>query len=154
MKGFTLKLFGIMMALVVMGISGLVIDNSIIPVHIGLVDGKFAEMPHKDNAVSSQTKDESKFVDPLPVIESIENSKAILMNIIETYGTAEIVVSDHNYIHVVFTTDKMKYKDDVEFYFDESENVIHYRSESRIGYSDMGLNRKRYEEIRALYLNN
>jgi len=154
MKTFRMKVFIIMIALLIMVISALVIDNAIIPGHIGLVDGKFSEMPNKDNAVSSQTKNKSKFVDPLPVLENIENSKAILMKIIETYGNGKVVVNNHNYIHVVFTTDKMKYHDDVEFYFDESENVIHYRSESRIGSSDLGLNRKRYEEISKLYLNN
>jgi uncharacterized protein (DUF1499 family) len=43
----------------------------------------------------------------------------------------------------------MGYVDDVEFYLDEGANVIHVRSASRLGKSDLGVNRQRVEEIRA-----
>jgi uncharacterized protein (DUF1499 family) len=38
----------------------------------------------------------------------------------------------------------------VEFYFDEEKNLIHVRSASRLGKSDLGVNRARIEKIRAL----
>ena len=34
---------------------------------------------------------------------------------------------------------------------DNKTKVIHFRSASRIGYSDMGVNRKRMERIRGLF---
>jgi uncharacterized protein (DUF1499 family) len=37
----------------------------------------------------------------------------------------------------------------VEFWFDENAKVIHVRSASRIGHSDLGVNRERVDEIRA-----
>ena len=43
----------------------------------------------------------------------------------------------------------MGFVDDVEFFLDENANVIHVRSASRLGNSDLGTNRKRVEAIRA-----
>jgi uncharacterized protein (DUF1499 family) len=45
----------------------------------------------------------------------------------------------------------MRYRDDVEFWLDTESQQVHYRSSSRAGYSDMGLNRKRYNKIAELY---
>jgi len=42
----------------------------------------------------------------------------------------------------------MRFVDDVEFYFDEKEKMVHIRSASRLGKGDMGVNRKRMELIR------
>jgi uncharacterized protein (DUF1499 family) len=42
----------------------------------------------------------------------------------------------------------MGFVDDVEFYLDETSQVIHVRSASRLGQSDLGVNRQRIEAIR------
>jgi uncharacterized protein (DUF1499 family) len=42
----------------------------------------------------------------------------------------------------------MRFVDDVEFLLDEGKSVIHVRSASRVGHSDLGVNRKRIEAIR------
>lgn len=54
-----------------------------------------------------------------------------------------IVEESENYLRVEFTTAIMRYVDDVEFLIDDSAGVVHFRSASRVGYSDMGANRKR-----------
>lgn len=46
-------------------------------------------------------------------------------------------------------TTAMGFVDDVEFYLDEDTKVIHVRSASRLGQSDLGVNRKRIETIRT-----
>ena len=40
--------------------------------------------------------------------------------------------------------------DDVEILFDDASKIIHFRSASRVGYSDFGVNRRRMEEVRSL----
>ena len=40
-----------------------------------------------------------------------------------------------------------RFVDDVEFYFDTAKKHVHMRSASRIDYSDLGVNRRRIEEI-------
>ena len=44
----------------------------------------------------------------------------------------------------------MGYVDDVEFLYDELENISHVRSASRVGYTDLGANRRRVEKIRSI----
>ena len=58
---------------------------------------------------------------------------------------AVIEQQESDYLYAVFTSPLMRFKDDVEVYIDESSNLVHFRSASRVGYSDLGVNRKRYE---------
>jgi uncharacterized protein (DUF1499 family) len=140
----------------VVGVMGVVViymlvKNNIVPKNIGVENGKLAKMPNKPNAVSSQTDEEDKKVEALEFKVNLEDSKEKLLKSIQDYGNAKIIKNEKNYIYVIFTTGKMKYHDDVEFYFDESTKLIHFRSASRIGYSDMGLNRERYNKLREFY---
>jgi uncharacterized protein (DUF1499 family) len=138
-------------ALVIVVLSLGVIKNNKTPNGLGVNNGKLAEISKKPNNVSSQTNEKEKYVEPLNFIDDLAKSKVKIINILNEYPGAKIIKNENNYIYAVFTTGTMKYKDDVEFYFDENSNVIHYRSSSRIGYSDMGLNRKRYNIIAQKY---
>jgi uncharacterized protein (DUF1499 family) len=129
------------------------IKNNTMPRNLGVNNGKLAKMPSSPNAVSSQAKNEEKQVAPLSYIEDKSKSKLKIESIIGEYQSAEIITNTENYIHVVFSTSKMRFKDDVEFYFDDENKVVHYRSASRIGYSDMGMNRARYDEVADNYGN-
>ena len=62
-----------------------------------------------------------------------------------------IIIQNRDYWHVEFTSRWLRFIDDVEFYFVESEPLIHLRSASRLGYSDFGANRKRVEKIRTRF---
>jgi uncharacterized protein (DUF1499 family) len=61
---------------------------------------------------------------------------------------AKIVKKEPGYLYAQFTTRLMKYVDDAEFWFDPAAGVIQVRSASRLGSSDLGVNRKRIEFIR------
>jgi uncharacterized protein (DUF1499 family) len=138
-------------ALVIVVLSLGVIKNNKTPNGLGANNGNLAELSKKPNNVSSQTDDKEKYVEPLNFIDDLTNSKSKVIGILDEYPGAKIIKNEDNYIYAIFTTGTMKYKDDVEFYFDENSNVIHYRSASRIGYSDMGLNRERYNAIAQKY---
>jgi uncharacterized protein (DUF1499 family) len=129
----------------------MLVKNNSMPENLGINNGKLAKLSNKPNAVSSQTDDRDKRVDALKLKGNLENSKKEIYKTIENYGNATIVRNEKNYLYVVFTTGKMKYHDDVEFYFDESEELIHFRSSSRVGYSDLGLNRERYKKLKEFY---
>ena len=51
-------------------------------------------------------------------------------------------------LYAEFTSQWMGFVDDVEFYLPDSPGVIHVRSASRLGESDLGVNRQRIEAIR------
>ena len=127
------------------------IKNNITPKNMGVRDGKLAKMPNSPNAVSSQTDIENKKVEPLKFSGDLEATRSKIIKIVNNYEGTDIIINEKNYIYAVFTTGGMKFKDDVEFYFDEDSKLIHFRSASRVGYSDMGLNKKRFNEIQKYY---
>ncbi|WP_198135870.1 DUF1499 domain-containing protein [Pontibacillus chungwhensis] len=118
---------------------------------LGVQDGKLAACPSSPNCVSTQAEDASKKMEPLPFKQTREETKAKLKTILEEYGRVSIEEEREDYIHATFKTKILRFTDDVEFYLDESAKVVHFRSASRIGYSDLGKNRSRMEEIRELY---
>jgi uncharacterized protein (DUF1499 family) len=76
------------------------------------------------------------------------------LHILKSEKLARILTVQANYIHAEFTSAVFKFVDDVEFYFlvkDVNTTIIHIRSASRVGYSDLGANRKRIEKIRAKF---
>ena len=125
--------------------------NNVAPSQLGVYDGQFAPVPSSPNGVSSQTAEVDKKVEPLAFQGTFQESKSKLVKIISNYPGAAIITNEDHYIHSIFTTSTMKFKDDVEFYFDDKAQVVHFRSASRVGYSDMGMNRKRYEDIKSRY---
>ncbi len=127
------------------------VKNSNIPSGLGLNSGKLAPMPTSPNAVSSQTADEEKRVAPFPFKGDVQETKEAIKQALLAYENIEIQTEDQNYIHAISTTKTMKYHDDLEFYFDEQAGLVHFRSASRVGYSDMGLNRERYSRLKSLY---
>lgn len=129
----------------------MVVRNNLTPKNLGVNNGKLSKMPNKPNGVSSQTDEKDKKVEALKFKANLESSKEQIIKTIENYGNAKVIKNENNYIYAVFATGKMKYHDDVEFYFDDSEKLIQFRSASRIGYSDMGLNRERYNKLREFY---
>ena len=62
-----------------------------------------------------------------------------------------IVTRDERYLHAEFRTPWLGFIDDIEFLVDTTRGVIHGRSASRRGYSDLGTNRARVEAIRAAF---
>jgi uncharacterized protein (DUF1499 family) len=126
------------------------IENNKVPV-LGVNQGKFTPVSKKPNNVSTQTDIVSKQVETLNFKDSELSTMNALKKAVEEYGGGCIETETENYLYVIFKTPLMKYCDDVEFWLDTSNNVVHFRSSSRAGYSDMGLNRTRYKKIAKLY---
>lgn len=104
--------------------------------------------PDSPNCVSTQAKDEKHRMDPIVYTGPMEQAKQRLFTVITSMKRARITEDRGEYIHAVFTSLIFRFKDDVEFVFDDQNKLIHFRSASRVGYSDLGVNRKRMEEIR------
>lgn len=123
------------------------------PVNIGHKNGILSSCPSTPNCVSTQSKEVSQYIKPLSYKSSKEVAYQKLIEIINSFERTQIITKDDNYIHAIFISKIMRYVDDVEFYFDEKNNIIHFRSASRVGYSDLGVNRTRMEMIRKLFSN-
>jgi len=61
----------------------------------------------------------------------------------------KLIEDDDTYLHYECTSLLLRFVDDVEFVFDDEAKLIHFRSASRIGYGDLGVNRRRMEHIRS-----
>ncbi|CAA0081030.1 Uncharacterised protein [Zhongshania aliphaticivorans] len=144
---FLLIVFGVLAFAFIVRVT---IQNSQVP-ELGVKDGKLTEISSKPNNVSTQTDDPDKKVATLPFKSSKKSTMTALKQAVASYGNGKIEAEDADYLYVVFTTSLMHYHDDVEFWLDEKAQRVHYRSSSRAGYSDMGLNRQRYNDIAALY---
>jgi uncharacterized protein (DUF1499 family) len=108
--------------------------------------------PKSPNCVSSLSEDESHYVKPLAYEGTAEKAKKKLIGVISSMKRSEIVAAEDNYLHATFVSFLFRFVDDVEFYFDNDRRIIHLRSASRTGYSDLGINRKRVEEIRKRFM--
>ena len=118
---------------------------------IGIVNGKLHSCPKSPNCVSTQAIDEKQKMEPINYSGDIEDAKAKIISIINSLKRSKIITNEENYIHIEFRTATFRFVDDVEFLFDDKEKIIHFRSRARMGYSDMGVNRKRMEEITKLF---
>ncbi len=119
------------------------------PTNIGVKSGKLAPCPNSPNCVRSQSQDVEHKIEPLTYKSSPQQAMANLKTVIENMERTKIIAENDNYLYAEFSTKLMGYVDDVEFYLDQSANIIHVRSASRLGKSDLGVNRKRVETIRA-----
>jgi len=120
------------------------------PANIGIHNDRLADCPSKPNCVSSQAAEEDHAVAPLRYQGEKKAAFKRLKKIVDSLERSTIVAESDNYLHIEFKSAIMGFVDDVEFYFPK-EKVIHVRSASRLGYSDLGVNRKRVEQIRKLF---
>lgn len=106
------------------------------------------------NCVSTthDPEDARRYIEPFSFegdpAEALQRLKAIVQQMPRT----EIVEQDDHYLHVTFTTLILRFTDDVEFLVEPEGNRIHFRSASRVGKSDLGVNRKRMEQIRTAWV--
>ena len=120
---------------------------------IGILNGKFHPCPKSPNCVSTHATDDKQKMNPIKFSGSLNEAKDKIIDIISSLKRSKIITNKENYIHAEFRTATFKFVDDVEFLFDDSEKIIHFRSRARLGYSDMGVNRKRMETIGNMYGN-
>ena len=121
------------------------------PDNLGLKNNLLLSCPKSPNCVLSQASGPKHQIHPIHYTSSVEIAKEKLIKVIQSIDGTRIITQDEVYWHVEFTTRWLRFIDDVEFYFPESEALIHLRSASRSGYWDLGVNRKRVEKIRSRF---
>ena len=103
----------------------------------------------KPNCVSTQDKRAEYNLTPFTLTNSA-NIDAIEQIALELPG-AKTAVKEGNYIRVECTSKIMRFVDDLELKVEGDQLIV--RSDSRVGYSDFGVNRKRAEQLRSLLMN-
>ena len=120
------------------------------PPGLGPVNGALAPIDAaKPNSVSSLTTSESHRIAPIAAGTDPVATFSRLRDIVAAHAGATIVESRPYYLYAEFSTPILRFVDDVEFLLDPSARHIHVRSVSRLGHSDLGVNRARIESLRA-----
>ena len=129
------------------------------PADLGVRDGKLKRLSTTPNCVSSQadlwpgdTQQTYARIAPLALVGSGPQTMAKLKALVQAQPSAAVVQAEGDYLYATFTTPLMKYTDDVEFWFDPAAQAVQVRSASRLGRKDLGANRARVENLRALLL--
>jgi len=118
------------------------------PNNLGVQDEKLAPCPSSPNCVSSQTDSEQHSIEPLP-FESGFQAKEAIVNAVSSMPRTVIIEETNDYVYAESTSLIFRFVDDVEVWIDRENNLIHFRSASRTGYSDMGVNRSRIEKLKS-----
>ena len=119
---------------------------------LGLENGQLQPCPSSPNCVCSQVEDKAHFVEPIRVTASAAEATTKLLQVLKQTKRVSAPETKDNYIRAEFTSRLFRFVDDVEFLIiqvEPKETLIHVRSASRVGYSDLGVNRKRVEELRC-----
>jgi uncharacterized protein (DUF1499 family) len=146
----------VVLALLAVAVGQLGFLQGTAPADLGVRDGRLKPPSATENSVTSQAAlypdHPQRFyaaVAPLPVKGDGPATMARIKAIVEGMAGAKVVKSAPDYLYAQFTTQWMKFVDDVEFWFDPANNVVQVRSASRLGRKDMGVNRKRIDAVRA-----
>jgi len=115
-----------------------------------LVNGKLRACPGTPNCVNSESTNPMRNIAPLAFSDSSEQAWAALKLVVREQG-GTVHDESNDYLWSTFTVPLFGFIDDVEFRLSTIEGVIHVRSASRLGISDLGVNRGRVEQLRTAF---
>lgn len=112
------------------------------PATLGMTDGRLGTCPDSPNCVSSfETRDSHR-------IAPLQATLGQVRTAVSAMPGARIIEERELYLYAEFTSRLMGFVDDVEFLAEPAAGLVHVRSASRLGHSDLGVNRKRIEDLR------
>lgn len=118
------------------------------PANLGLQDDRLSPCPPSPNCILSQDSDPAHSIAPLAYHSDRSRAYDNLLKVLSVVPRTRIVTQTDNYIRVEFESRLLGFVDDGEFYFPAEDSIIQVRSASRLGESDLGVNRTRMEQIR------
>jgi uncharacterized protein (DUF1499 family) len=121
------------------------------PTNLGVTNGRLADCPSSPNCVSTQADDAEHRMQPISFTGSADEAMKRIKDMVAEMPRTKIVIMEGNYLLAEFRSAFFRFVDDVEFLIDPEEQVIHFRSASRVGHSDFGVNRDRMEQIRKAF---
>lgn len=116
--------------------------------NLGISSGALSPCPPSPNCAVSQNADAAHSIAPLTYHTDLDKAREVLLQVLSVTPRTKLVEQTSNYIKAESKSRIFGFVDDVEFYFPSNEKVIHVRSASRVGESDLGVNRRRIEQIR------
>lgn len=120
----------------------------------GLIENQLSRCPGTPNCVCSEYSDDvDHYIEPVreAVREPVRGHNALtsdsIVKTLEQLG-GEVQTQTADYVSAIFVSELFGFVDDVELRIDHENAVIHLRSASRVGRSDLGTNLQRVEKIK------
>ena len=109
--------------------------------------GTLAPCPRSPNCVTSLSADPPHAVEPILFEGAPDAAWERLRSVVASLPEARPTDEAPGFLHVEFRSRLFGFVDDVEFLLDAPNHRIDVRSASRVGWSDGGANRRRFEAI-------
>jgi uncharacterized protein (DUF1499 family) len=118
----------------------------------GLQNGQLTPCPTSPNCVNSENSEDSEH-QITAINYQNKDMDEIFQLLQQTVAISGGKITEHknHYIAAIYHSRLFHFVDDVEFRIDPQQQLIHIRSASRQGHSDLGANRKRVEKIKQLF---
>jgi uncharacterized protein (DUF1499 family) len=118
------------------------------PDDLGVREGKLADCPHSPNCVCSDASGDAHRVEPFGIDAPAETAWKAVREAVAALPRTLVVTDTGEYLHAECASALLGFVDDLELHLRPVEGVIAVRSASRLGYSDLGVNTARVEDLR------
>lgn len=108
---------------------------------------RMAACPNKNNCVSTEAERVAQRMSVVPFADSPEKAQARAIAALRAEPRTVMTDEQSLYLRAECRSRLFRFVDDVEIVIDSAAHVFRFRSASRVGGSDMGVNRKRMSRI-------
>jgi len=117
----------------------------------GLKDGQLTLCSEKPNCVNSEYPDDQEhYIAPIVIgSDDWSNLQITLRQAVRQDG-GKVKNTTALYMATEYQSQWFGFVDDLELRFEPEQKLLHIRSASRVGYSDLGKNRERVERLRTV----
>ena len=120
------------------------------PTYLGVEAARLPPCPSSPNCVSSDAADPAHSIAAFALAIPFHEAWLAVRESVESLPRTKIISETSDYLHAECTSAVFGFVDDLELHLRTAEKVVAVRSASRLGYSDLGVNRRRIEDLRGL----
>jgi uncharacterized protein (DUF1499 family) len=91
-------------------------------------------------------------MEPIPYTGPLSAARERMLSVLRRHPRTRVVEEGQDTIRAECRSRIFRFVDDVEIRFDDQAKLIHFRSASRLGRRDFGVNRKRMETVRQEFV--
>jgi uncharacterized protein (DUF1499 family) len=122
------------------------------PRDLGVESGRLRDCPNSPNCVCSDDGRASHHVDALALAKPPAEAWAAVRQAVGAMPRTRVVTDRGDYLHAECRSPLLGFVDDLELHLRAAAGLVAVRSASRVGHSDLGVNRKRVEALRTALL--
>ena len=119
------------------------------PSDLGVTDGRLAPCPPSPNCVCSDAGDAAHAIPPLELSGTSPAPWDEIVTAVSELPRTTSVTQRDGYLHAECQSAVFGFVDDLELELRPEQGIVAIRSASRLGYGDLGVNRRRVESLRA-----